>query len=176
MITTFLLSQWRLVAIFALTASTALMTHLWLGSESAKRTLEVEFKVKIAQAEKATKDVEDRSKRTLETINADHSILLAQAKSTAVSNYLKAHPPGAAVASVSLPGGAAGDGRPGLRMPANSAIAAYSGTANSSGPPDASATECVPPDAFIQSCAQDALTVTEWQRWARMNHLPVEGE
>ena len=157
MIATFLLANWRLVLIAALAGSTVLMFNLWRGAEDGKRSLEIEFRLKVAQAEQATKEVQDRSTKTLEKINATHNAKLAQAKTDAVRNYLTRYGTGGLSVAAGTP--------------------AIPGIAYRPGPPDAAGCECMAPDpGFIQACAQDALTVGEWQSWALGNHLPVEGE
>ena len=158
MIATFLLSNWRLVAILALAGSTALMTHLWLGAEHGKTQLEIEFKLKVAQAQAETQEVKDRSNKTLEKINADHSIQLAQAEKNAIRNYTARY------------------GTGGLGLPNVPGVTAYASAANGAQVADANACQCVADPAFVRACADDAFQVTEWQRWTRLNHLPVEGE
>ena len=168
MITSLLLSNWKLVAIAALSAALGLMTHLWLGAEDGKKSLEIEFKLKVAQAEAQTKEVRDRSTKTVETINANHQALLAKAESNAVANYLKAHPPGS--------GRPVGLGSGTFGVLPTTPLASTASLAESASRAYASPGECVPPERFIKDCADDALQVTEWQRWARGNKLPIEGE
>ena len=157
MIATFLLANWRLVLIAALAGSTALMFNLWRGAEDGKTQLEIEFRLKVAQAEAATKEVQTRSIATLEKINHDHEAKLSAAKTDAVRNYLVRYGTGGLSVAAGTP--------------------AIPGITYRPGPPDAAGCECMAPDPrFIQACAQDALTVGEWQSWARGNRLPVEGE
>ena len=172
MILEFIISQWKIVAIAILTGSLSLMTHLWRNAEDGKQTLEIEFRLKVAAAEKATQEVKDRSTKTLETINADHQALLESAKNNAVANYLRANPR----AVLGNPAACACPGSGSLRLPNLPATSSVAGTPDCAKPSDAVSAECLPPADFIKSCASDALQVTEWARWARMNHLPVEGE
>lgn len=173
MIAEFLLSNWKAVAICLLSAALSAMTHLYLGAEDGKRQIEIEFKLKIAAAEAATKEVQDRSTQTLEKIHADHAALLAQAQDNAVANYLRAHPRAVLVdaAACSCPGNATG-----LRLPNVPAASSGSGAANGAVAPDAGSGQCIPDAAFIRACAADSLQVIEFQRFVRGNHLPVEGE
>lgn len=96
--------------------------------------------------------------KTLGEINANHSKLLAEAKENAIANFLR----GKGAGSVNR--NAAGGLQPQPNLPTRSSAHFAEGSEGL----DARTTE------LVLDCAEDAFTITEWQRWATLNRLPIE--
>lgn len=155
----FLLENWRGTVIAVLMASLTLVWNLWTSEKEHNTELEFSFHLKVAQAEAAAKEVEVRSQKTLETINANHDAVLAQAQANAKANTKALL---ARLASrVTVPVG----------VPDLSPITPASGAADSTRALDVATIE-----QLIDQCAATTVQVNEFQTFVRNNKLPVEGE
>jgi hypothetical protein len=162
----FLVTRWREILIAFLVAAMTTTWNMYTGAKEHGMKLEIEFKLKVEQAEQTAKIVQQRSQQTLERLNANHEKQLAAAKTNAVKNFIANQ--------------SASTGMYGLRLPSHGpGFAAGASVAASTSLPDETPEEPVSfgcTREFITNAAEDALAVTEWQKWARMNRLPVEGE
>ena len=152
---TFLLSNWKLVLIALLTAALALAGNLLLKERDAHIATKTEYRLKLDEAEKARKEVQDRSDSALKKLNDEHTINIRKAKDNAYRNFLARY----------------GDSICVLPDPARSDKTNPAGGSETS---DGTATERMA--SYATDCAIDATTVIEFQRWVRLNKLPVEGE
>lgn len=146
----FLLTNWKLVLIGLLIATTALCFKLWREEARAFAQFKAQVEVlgKAAAAEK--KRIEEAHAKTTKEIKDAIPKQIAAARSHAVRNYIG-----------SLPVSPGGSG--------------VSGTARGASGIDAAGKEpvvaCRP--GFIEDAAQDAATLTAWQDWARQIGFPV---
>ncbi len=163
-ILSFLGSWWREVAIALLLSGLALSIKVGNSVRVEYEADKVKWSIQVAQAEAAQKEVEVRSQKTLETINANHSKLLVAAQANAQTNYSRL------LAQFAARGASFG-----MRYPAT--LPTTTGdTAEGTATFDAAVSSVmVDPEArLVRDCAATANQVDEWQEWARLNHLPVE--
>jgi len=153
-----LLSNWKLVLIAALTATLAYTGRLLLNEREAHVATKTEYRLKLDEAEAERKAVQDRSDAALKKLNDEHILNLRKAKDNAYKNFLARY------------------GDPSICVLPQPA-APRSDQADPAGrteAPDGAAEGRLA--AFATDCAIDAGTVKEFQRWVRLNKLPVEGE
>lgn len=156
-----LLGNWKEILIGILTASLTLAWNLYSGERDARKSIEIELKVKIAQAEHARQLVVARSDETIKRLDQEHKINLAKVEQNAWKNFVSRY------------------GDPyALRLPSQSSMPrldsadAPGGSEKTDGAVEAR----VAFEGFTLDCAYAAATVEEFQRWVRLNKIPVEGE
>lgn len=159
---TLLLANWKLVVIAALAALLGLMTNLYLGARDDLAVEKANFTSFVARtgelgAEAEAKRLRDEADqlKNLKKVQADHEKQIPTIRARAVANYLAAHrlpdDPGA-----SPGGGSLRETGTGLRLD------------------DGASKKCVPDEAFIENCAEDADKVEAWRSYCTLNSCPVE--
>ena len=147
---TLILSNWKLVLIGLLVASTGLFYKLWREDVRAFTAFKIQTAAlgEAAKLEKARIEA-DHAKVTKEIKDAIPK-QIASARSNAVRNYIAS-------------------------MPNNSSCSNLPSAANSPSGTDAASKEPVVAcrTGFIQDCAQDAAAINAWQTWARGQQFPV---
>jgi hypothetical protein len=152
-----LLSNWKLVLIALLTAALALAGNLLLKEREDHVATKTEYRLNLDEAEKARKEVQDRSDSALKKLNDEHTINIRKAKDNAYRNFLARY--GDSICVLPQPAAPRSD---------------QADPAGGSETSDGTATERMA--SFATDCAIDAGTVKEFQRWVRLNRLLVEGE
>ncbi len=156
-----LLRFWREILIAFLMLSMLAAGKYGLSKRDELILARAEFARQVEQAEAVSRAVQTRSDQTLERINATHKAVVVQAKANAVKNFQARY-------------GNLGCGANAVRLPNNGGMpASSSGITESASVNDERSGEQV---AFVRACGIDAAAVIEWQRWVRLNHLPVEDE
>ena len=107
------------------------------------------------KAEAKKQEDEQKAKDNLKKVQADHEKQIPTIRARAVANYLVAH-----------------------GMPDDSGTSAGSGSVRENGAgirmDDAGGKKCVPDQAFIENCAEDADKVEAWRAYCTLNNCPVE--
>lgn len=149
-----LAANWKLLLIVALTGLLMASWNRYAKEHDARITEQAIYQERIAQADAKAKEIEARSTKTIKVIHANHDKKLADAISNARLNW-----------------GA-------VRLPSQSTMPGDHDHANGAAPSDAAGADCLvgAAPAVIDQCAATTVQVIEWQEWARMNRLPVEGE
>ena len=152
---TLLMRNWQLVVIGFLTFALLLTTSAWRSAE--KNLIEEKVKVGVMTEQWAAQiQISETAKQTYATtvkvINDDHKKLLEQAKVAAVANFTRAV----------------------LRTPSrvpnvssDSAATAANATYSPIGIDEFTS-------SLLADCSATVVQVEEWQRWAKMNNLPIE--
>lgn len=172
MVMSFIASNWRVLAMAAMTLALGAVWHLYQGARDERDIIRAEYTAAARAAEAQRKEVEDRSTKTLEKINANHKTDLVAAVANAVANYAKRfnrpdHPrPVAGSAAARFVGG--------LRIPAGQRVGGD--VADGACTPDATTANALVDPEFIAQCASTTLMVIEFQQWVMGNRLTVEGE
>jgi hypothetical protein len=149
---------WREILIAALVVALGLVGKLYLEERDKVAMVTTKHLMALDQAKAARDEVKQRSENALATLKAEHEQTIKEVERNAWINFKRRYPD------------FAGRMQP---QPAVSGSAAAR-PANSAEPPDAAIEESMAD--FITACAIDAATLAEFQRWVRMNRLPVEGE
>lgn len=146
-----LLTNWKLVLIGLLLASTALFYNLWQGEVKDF----AEFKGAIAvlgqEAEKHAKKVEAEHNKVTKEIKDEIPKKIAAARSNAVRNYIASLPVNAGGCTMSTP---------------------PNSPKGTDGAGEEPVLACRP--GFIEDAAQDAATIGLWQDWARRIGFPIK--
>jgi predicted S18 family serine protease len=153
---TFIAANWSKLLIIALIAALTATWNRYANEHNARIAEAAIWQERAAQAEAKAQEIEARSHKTVEVINANHKKRLADAVSNARSNW----------AFVG-------------RLPSQSAMPDGDHPADRAENPDDPAADRVVGGTLtlaIDQCAATTVQVIEWQEWARMNHLPVESE
>lgn len=150
---------WREILIAVLAGLLALTGKAYLSERDAHAATKAEYKLKADQAEAARREAQERSDAALKKLKDEHTINLKRAKDNAYRNFLERY--GAATECVLHPAAP----RPDNANPAGGAEA-----------PDGPTTGRLALEGFAIDCATDAATIREFQRWVRLNRIPVEGE
>jgi len=148
---TLLLSNWKLVLIGLLIASTALCFKLWREEARAFALFQAQVQVLGEQAKARAKAAEEAHAKTTKEIKDAIPKQIASARAAAVRNYLASLQQHAGGGGVSAPA----DRPRGTDAAGEEPLAA-----------------CRP--GFIEDAAQDAAAVGQWQDWARGIGFPVK--
>jgi hypothetical protein len=149
---------WREIVIAALVVALGVVGNLYMGKRDELAALTARHLTALDQAKAVRDEVQQRSDSALATLKAEHEQTIKEVERNAWINFKRRYPDFAG----RLPS-----------QPAMSGLAATS-PADSPSAPDAAPAE--PMAAFVTACATDAATIAEFQRWVRLNKLPVEGE
>jgi hypothetical protein len=149
---------WREGLIAILVALLALTGVAYLNEHDSRVMIETEYRLKMDESERIRKAVKEQSDRSLKELTESHNRTLKEVENNAWANFKRRFPTyaGCLPPQPSLP-----------RL----------GQTNSTSSPTVS--DEVPEGrmaAFVAGCAYDAATVRDFQKWVRMNKLPVEGE
>ena len=160
-------ANWKVVLIAFLSAALLLSIKVGNGVRVEYETEKVKWSIQVAQAAAAQKEVEVRSQKTLEKMNAYHETALASGRAAAQTNY-----------SHLLAQSLANRAAVGVRPVSSDPAATPSHFTDGSGISDAAVESVMadPTARLINDCADTATQVVEFQSWVRLNHLPVEGE
>jgi hypothetical protein len=149
---------WREIVIAALVAALGVTGKLYLGKRDEVAEVTARHLTALDQAKAARDDVKQRSETALAALKVEHEQNIKEVERNAWLNFKRRYPDfaGRVQPQPAMPGLAA-------TRPADSPRA-----------PDAAPAE--PMATFVTACATDAATIAEYQRWVRLNKLPVEGE
>jgi hypothetical protein len=147
--------NWRAVLLAMVTACLMVTWTLYQGAKNATQACRIEYRAASEAAQAQRAEVELRSKKTVERINGNHQKKLDEAILNARSHWAFT-----------------------CRLPSQSHVAADATFADSPRPPDGAPSEPMadPVAQLVDHCASATNQVIEWQEWARLNHLPIEGE
>lgn len=150
----YLLANWKLAAIAVLLATTVLLGKLWINEVRSGAA----YRATVEQAGRDAKEEADKinakHEQTVKDVSDAWNKQIQPARDGAVAAYKRRNPVGM---------------RPGcgeVRLP---------GYATSAEVPDGAGQEpMAQPDAgFIRDCAEDALKIGMWQKFAIDNNLPA---
>lgn len=149
---------WREILIAALVVALGVVGNLYLGKRDELAALTARHLTALDQAKAARDEVKQRSDSALVKLKAEHEQNIKEVERNAWINFKRRYPDfaGRMPSQPAMP-------RPDAASPADSASA-----------PDESGQGGMA--AFVAACATDAATLAEFQRWVRLNKLPVEGE
>ena len=149
---------WREILIAGLVVALGLVGKLYLDKRDELAVLTARHLAALDQAKAARDEVKQRSDSALAKLKAAHEQNIKEVERNAWINFKRRYPEfaGRMPSQPAMP-------RPDAASPADSASAS-----------DAAPAE--PMAALVTACATDAATITEFQRWVRLNKLPVEGE
>ena len=149
-----LAANWKPLLIVVLTGLLMAIWNRYAAEHKARIAEQAVYQERVAQAEAKAQEIEARSHKTIKVIHANHDKKLADAISNARLNW-----------------GA-------VRLPSQPAMPGDHDHAHGAAPSDATGPDCVvgAAPAVIDQCAATTVQVIEWQEWARMNRMPVEGE
>lgn len=165
-------NYWYVGVIVALIGSTAFQTHRLRNEQDNVKRLQIDLTRMEIIWEKQTQIAGEAQRKfdaTKEQINANHEKLLAEAKETAVANFLRSRGAGAV-----RRGTACG-------VPAPTSVPA---TATPRTPDDSSTSDAAAADsgldpitsALVTDCAATTVIATEFQQFVRLNELPISKE
>ena len=152
---------WRELLIGALLVAIGLVTNAYLNKRDELSEALTSHRDAVARASELRAAVESRSAEAMQRLKAEHERNLQEVERNAWINFKRRYP-GFAGALCLQP------------QPAVSGQPEQPDAADSPSTPDAAGQGGMAD--FVTACARDASTIAEWQRWARLNRLPVEGE
>ena len=140
-----ILKQWPLILLGMALAVLTVTWNLYQEQRDATQACRISSEMALAQATAERTAMEVRNQESLGKLNRDHAKKLADAVRNARLNWS------------------------GISLSPQSAVPAGSGVpADRACPSDAAVGQ------LLVNCATDANTISEWQRWATLNRLPIQ--
>ena len=149
---------WREIVIAALLAALALTGKLYTGKVGELAAAQAEHQTWMAAAAAERLAIEARSNRAIEILKAEHEANKREVEKNAWINFKRRFP------------------NLDCRVPSPSAMPGAREPDAPDGAGSLNAASEEPMAHFVTACASDAATIAEFQRWVRLNRIPVEGE